>query len=180
MLLLTPRLFPTSHTVPWLPPLPLRPNCPRTSSGASLPVSVLLGTRTHVSYILTCLCFLVPFQLASFQIEGAVDEDGRGKSIWDDFSRIPGKTLDGRNGDVATDSYHRWKEDLDLLVLYGVKSYRFSISWSRVIPLGGRNDPVNEAGIKFYSDFIDALLERGITPFVVREILDIFQNKILN
>ena len=50
---------------------------------------------------------------------------------------------------------------------YGVKSYRFSISWSRIIPLGGRNDPVNEAGIKFYSDFIDALLERGITPFVV-------------
>ena len=80
---------------------------------------------------------------------------------------MPGKTLDGRDGDVATDSYNRWQEDLDLLVQYGVKSYRFSLAWSRIIPLGGRNDPVNEAGIKWYSDFIDALLERGITPFVV-------------
>ena len=108
--------------------------------------------------------FLPP---ASFQIEGSTDVGGRGKSFWDDFSRTPGKTLDGRNGDVATDSYNRWKEDLDLLTQYGVKSYRFSISWSRIIPLGGRNDPVNEAGIKFYSDLIDALLQRGITPFVV-------------
>ncbi|KAF7792028.1 hypothetical protein EIP86_003055 [Pleurotus ostreatoroseus] len=110
--------------------------------------------------------FLWGFATASFQIEGSTDADGRGKSIWDDFSRQPGKTLDGRNGDVATDSYNRWREDLDLLVQYGVKSYRFSLSWSRIIPLGGRDDPVNEAGIKFYSDFIDALLARGITPFV--------------
>lgn len=108
---------------------------------------------------------------ASFQIEGSTDVDGRGKSFWDDFSRTPGKTLDGRNGDVATDSYNRWREDLDLLSEYGVKSYRFSIAWSRIIPLGGRNDPVNEAGIKFYSDLIDGLLERGITPFVVSCIL---------
>lgn len=105
--------------------------------------------------------------LASFQIEGSVNEDGRGKSIWDDFCKITGKTLDGRDGDVATDSYKRWKEDLDLLVQYGVKSYRFSLAWSRIIPLGGRDDPVSEAGIKFYSDFVDALLERGIVPFVV-------------
>ena len=62
--------------------------------------------------------------LASFQIEGSTDADGRGKSIWDDFSKLPGKTLDGRDGDVATDSYKRWKEDLDLLTQYGVKSYR--------------------------------------------------------
>ena len=107
--------------------------------------------------------------LASFQIEGSTDVGGRGKSIWDDFSRTPGKTMDGRNGDVATDSFNRWREDLDLLVSYGVKSYRFSFSWSRIIPLGGRNDPVNEAGIKFYSDFIDALLERGIIPFIVSQ-----------
>ena len=76
--------------------------------------------------------------------------------------------MDGRNGDVATDSYNRWPEDLDLLVAYGAKSYRFSLSWSRIIPLGGRDDPVSEEGIKFYSDFIDALLAKGITPFVVR------------
>ena len=110
---------------------------------------------------------LLLYFAASFQIEGSTDVDGRGKSFWDDFCKLPGKTLDGRDGDVATDSYKRWKEDLDLLSAYGVKSYRFSLSWSRIIPLGGRNDPVNELGIKFYSDLIDALLARGIIPFVV-------------
>lgn len=104
---------------------------------------------------------------ASFQIEGSANAGGRGKSIWDDYSKIPGKTQDGRDGDVATDSYNLWREDIDLLSQYGVKSYRFSLSWSRIIPLGGRHDPLNEEGIKFYSDFIDALLERGIIPFVV-------------
>jgi beta-glucosidase len=105
--------------------------------------------------------------LASFQIEGSVDVDGRGKSIWDDFSRTPGKTLDGKNGDVATDSYRLWREDIALLKSYGIRAYRFSIAWSRIIPLGGRNDPVNPKGIKFYSDVIDELLRAGITPFVV-------------
>lgn len=122
-------------------------------------------TRIRRLTYTTCPTFLFT---ASFQIEGSTDVGGRGKSIWDDFSRTPGKTTDGRNGDVATDSYNRWREDLDLLVSYGVKSYRFSFSWSRIIPLGGRNDPVSEEGIKFYNDFIDALVERGITPFVVR------------
>ncbi|PPQ79038.1 hypothetical protein CVT25_002347 [Psilocybe cyanescens] len=110
--------------------------------------------------------FLWGFATASFQIEGSADVDGRGKSIWDDFAKIPGKTLDGKNGDVATDSYKRWREDVELLAEYGVKSYRFSLSWSRIIPLGGRNDPVNPKGIEFYSNFIDLLLENGITPFV--------------
>ncbi|KAG2085401.1 glycoside hydrolase family 1 protein, partial [Suillus discolor] len=67
---------------------------------------------------------------------------------------------------VATDSYRLWKEDIALLARYGVKSYRFSLSWSRIIPLGGRNDPVNPKGIAFYSNLIDALLEHGIIPFV--------------
>ncbi|KAF9476097.1 beta-glucosidase [Pholiota conissans] len=110
--------------------------------------------------------FLWGFATASFQIEGSADVDGRGKSIWDDFAKIPGKTLDGKDGDVATDSYRLWKEDVALLAEYGVKSYRFSLSWSRIIPLGGRNDPVNPKGIEFYNKFIDALLENGITPFV--------------
>jgi hypothetical protein len=105
--------------------------------------------------------------IASFQVEGSTDVDGRGKSIWDDFSRLPGKTLDGKNGDVATDSYKRWKEDIALLHQYGVKAYRFSISWSRIIPLGGREDPINPEGIRFYSDFIDELIANGIVPFVV-------------
>ena len=118
-----------------------------------------IARRGHRSYY----CILQ----ASFQIEGSLEADGRGKSIWDDFSRQPGKTLDGGNGDVATDSYRRWKEDIDLLASYGVKAYRFSIAWSRIIPLGGRNDPVNEQGVQFYSNIIDALLAKGITPFVV-------------
>ncbi|KAF8876839.1 beta-glucosidase 1B [Infundibulicybe gibba] len=110
--------------------------------------------------------FLWGFATAAFQIEGSTNVDGRGKSIWDDFSKIPGKTLDGRDGDVATDSYRLWKTDVALLAEYGVKAYRFSISWSRIIPMGGRNDPVNPKGVKFYSDLIDSLLANGITPFV--------------
>jgi beta-glucosidase len=110
--------------------------------------------------------FIWGFATASFQIEGSTNVDGRGKSIWDDFSKQPGKTQDGRNGDVATDSYRLWKEDIALLTQYGVKSYRFSLSWSRIIPLGGRNDPINPKGIAFYSNFIDSLLEHGIIPFV--------------
>lgn len=80
---------------------------------------------------------------------------------------MPGTTLDGKNGDVATDSYKRWKDDVALLRQYGVKAYRFSISWPRIIPLGGRNDPINPKGIKFYSDFIDELIANDIVPFVV-------------
>ncbi|PPQ65081.1 hypothetical protein CVT24_003035, partial [Panaeolus cyanescens] len=102
----------------------------------------------------------------AFQIEGSEDADGRGKSIWDDYAKTPGKTQDGKDGSVATDSYRLWKEDVALLAEYGVKAYRFSLSWSRIIPLGGRNDPVNPKGIEFYNKFIDELLAHGITPFV--------------
>ena len=94
--------------------------------------------------------------------------DGRGPSIWDDFSRTPGKTRDGRDGDVATDSYRLWKEDIALLKQYGAKAYRFSISWSRIVPSGSRHDPVNQRGVDFYNKVIDELLANGITPFVVR------------
>ncbi|EJD41564.1 beta-glucosidase 1B [Auricularia subglabra TFB-10046 SS5] len=103
---------------------------------------------------------------AAFQIEGSPNADGRGKSIWDDFSNTPGKTLDGQGGDVATDSYRLWKEDIQLLKSFGIKAYRFSIAWPRIIPLGGRDDPVNEAGVQWYSNFIDELLANDIIPFV--------------
>ncbi|CAG8009002.1 unnamed protein product [Penicillium salamii] len=106
------------------------------------------------------------FATAAYQIEGAVDEDGRGKSIWDTFCHLQPTRTKGADGDVACDHYHRYEEDLDLLSRYGAASYRFSISWSRIIPLGGRDDPVNEAGIAFYDKLIDALLARGITPWV--------------
>ncbi|KAH0606596.1 uncharacterized protein H6S33_003430 [Morchella sextelata] len=110
--------------------------------------------------------FFWGFATASYQIEGAAKEDGRGPSIWDTFSHIPGKTADGGTGDVACDAYHRTDEDVALLKSSGANAYRFSISWSRVIPLGGRDDPVNEAGIAFYKNYVDKLLEAGITPFV--------------
>ncbi|KAI0765346.1 beta-glucosidase 1A [Fomes fomentarius] len=110
--------------------------------------------------------FVWGYATASYQIEGSTTADGRAPSIWDTFSHKPGTTKDGSNGDVATDSYSRWREDVALLKQYEVKAYRFSVSWSRVIPLGGRNDPVNEAGIKYYRNLIEELLKNGITPFV--------------
>jgi beta-glucosidase len=102
----------------------------------------------------------------SYQIEGAPTADGRGPSIWDTFCAIPGKIADGSSGAVACDSYNRTAEDIELLKSTGAKAYRFSISWSRIIPLGGRNDPINPAGIAFYKKFVDDLLAEGITPFV--------------
>jgi len=110
--------------------------------------------------------FLWGFATASYQIEGAPTADGRGPSIWDTFCKIPGKIADGSSGDVACDSYNRTAEDIALLKLTGAKAYRFSISWSRIIPIGGRNDPINQAGIAFYKKFVDDLLAEGITPFV--------------
>ena len=110
--------------------------------------------------------FLWGFATASYQIEGAPHEDGRADSIWDAFCRIPGKIADGSSGDVACDSYHRYKEDVALLKQLGAKGYRFSISWSRIIPLGGRNDPVNEKGLKYYLDLVDELHANGIEPMV--------------
>lgn len=101
---------------------------------------------------------------ASYQIEGAADEDGRGRSIWDTFSHTPGKVLNGDTGDVAVNHYHRWKEDLDHIASLGLDAYRFSIAWPRVQP-GGRG-PANQAGLDFYSRLVDGLLERDVRPFV--------------
>jgi len=99
---------------------------------------------------------------SSYQIEGAVHEDGRGPSIWDTLSHTPGKVRNGDNGDVACDHYHRWREDLDLMRRLGLNAYRFSVAWPRVLPEGtGR---VNPAGLDFYERLVDGLLERGIAP----------------
>ena len=100
---------------------------------------------------------------ASYQIEGAVDEDGRGPSIWDTFSHTAGKVLGGETGDVACDHYHRWPEDIGLMTDLGVGAYRFSIAWPRVLPAG--RGPVNATGLDFYDRLVDGLLEAGITPF---------------
>ncbi|OAA55585.1 beta-glucosidase [Niveomyces insectorum RCEF 264] len=110
--------------------------------------------------------FLWGFATASYQIEGGADQDGRGPSIWDTFCAIPGKIADGSSGAVACNSYNLWQQDIDLLKSLGAQAYRFSISWSRVIPLGGRHDPVNQAGLDYYVRFVDALLAAGITPFI--------------
>jgi beta-glucosidase len=101
---------------------------------------------------------------ASYQIEGAVNEDGRGPSIWDIFSHTPGKTFNGDTGDIACDHYHRWPQDLNLLKELGVQAYRFSIAWPRVFPEG--TGPLNEKGLDFYDQLVNALLEANITPFV--------------
>ena len=100
---------------------------------------------------------------AAYQVEGAVKEDGRKPSIWDTFSHTPGKTVNGATGDVADDHYHRYKEDIQLMKNLGVKSYRFSISWSRVFP-DGTGKP-NPKGLDFYNKLVDELLKNGITPF---------------
>ncbi|HEY0259349.1 MAG TPA: GH1 family beta-glucosidase [Lacisediminihabitans sp.] len=99
---------------------------------------------------------------ASYQIEGAWNEDGRGVSIWDTFSHTPGRISDGANGDVTDDHYHRLEEDLDLMKRLGLQAYRFSISWPRIVPTG--SGEVNQAGIDFYSRLVDGLITRGITP----------------
>ena len=99
---------------------------------------------------------------ASYQIEGAVTEDGRGPSIWDTFSHAPGNTLNGDTGDVAADHYHRFEQDLDLLKDLGVGAYRFSIAWPRIQPTG--TGPAVQAGLDFYSRLVDGLIQRGIAP----------------
>jgi beta-glucosidase len=106
--------------------------------------------------------FLIGSATASYQIEGAFDEDGRGPSIWDTFSHTPGKVWNGDTGDVADDHYHRWESDLDLMEQLGLESYRFSIAWPRIQPTG--RGPANEAGLAFYSRLVDGLIARGITP----------------
>ena len=99
---------------------------------------------------------------ASYQVEGAWDEDGKGKSIWDTFSHTVGKVKGGDTGDVACDSYHRYKEDIALMKQMNQKSCRFSIAWTRIQPNG--TGAVNQKGLDFYSRYVDELLAAGIRP----------------
>ncbi|HEX7524895.1 MAG TPA: GH1 family beta-glucosidase [Gaiellaceae bacterium] len=100
---------------------------------------------------------------SAYQIEGAVDVDGRGESIWDTFCKRPGAVLNGDSGAVACDFYHRYPQDIELMHTLGLDAFRFSIAWPRVLPEGrGR---VNQAGLDFYDRLVDELLAAGIRPF---------------
>jgi hypothetical protein len=99
---------------------------------------------------------------AAYQIEGAAAEDGRKPSVWDTFSHTPGRVKNGDTGDVACDHYHRFEDDVKLMSELGIKHYRFSISWPRIVPDG--RGAVNEKGMEFYSRLTDLLLKNGITP----------------
>ena len=100
---------------------------------------------------------------ASYQIEGAWREDGKGESIWDRFSHTPGRIKDGSTGDLTCNSYHLWKEDIALIKSLGTQAYRFSIAWPRVFPEG--RGTLNPVGVDYYNRLVDGLLEAGITPY---------------
>ena len=108
--------------------------------------------------------FLWGTSTSSYQIEGAVNEDGRGECIWHRFSHTPGKVHGGDTGDVACDHYHLYQEDIKLMKKLGYKAYRFSIAWPRILPTG--RGQVNQAGIDFYSRLVDELLAADITPMI--------------
>lgn len=101
---------------------------------------------------------------SAYQIEGAAGEDGKGKHIWDIYTREEGRVYEGHTGDTSCDHYHRFREDVQHMKEMGLKAYRFSIDWSRVLPQG--TGKVNEKGIEFYSNLIDELLGAGIEPYI--------------
>jgi len=108
--------------------------------------------------------FIWGVSTAAYQIEGAWNTDGKGKSIWDVFSNTKGKTFLGQNGNIACDFYHCWKQDVRLMAQLKIPNFRFSLSWSRIIPNGKGN--VNPLGIEFYNRVIDFCLEIGIEPWI--------------
>jgi beta-glucosidase len=101
---------------------------------------------------------------AAYQVEGAVDEDGRGTSIWDTFSHTPGKVLHGDTGDIACDQYHRLQEDLEIMANLGLQAYRFSVAWPRIQPEG--SGPTNQKGLDYYRRLVDGLRSRSIEPML--------------
>jgi beta-glucosidase len=118
-----------------------------SASGLSFPPGFTFGAAT-----------------AAYQIEGAVDVDGRGPSIWDTFSHIPGNTFQGDTGDVAVEHYTRYPEDVALMVRLGLSAYRFSVSWPRILPAGAGR--VEQRGLDFYRRLVDELLDNGIAPWL--------------
>lgn len=105
---------------------------------------------------------------SAYQIEGAYNTDGKGASIWDDFSNTPGNTANNETGNIACDHYHHYKEDIKLMHELGIKAYRFSISWSRIFPDGyaDKEHAFNKAGLDFYDNIVNCCIEYGITPYI--------------
>ena len=101
---------------------------------------------------------------SSYQIEGAVNEDGRGQSIWDVFSHAPGRVKNSDTGDVACDHYHRWREDIDLLSSGNFAAYRFSVAWSRILPFG--TGTIEQRGLDFYERLVDGLIAKRLRPWL--------------
>ena len=129
----------------------------------------MTNTRTNDLPILKRSDFAADFRwgcsTSSYQIEGAVQEDGRGESIWDRFCATPGRIRDGSSGAFACDHYHRWPQDLDSAAGLGTNAYRFSIAWPRIFP-SGRGRVPNQKGLDFYARLVDGMLERGLEPWV--------------
>lgn len=124
-------------------------------------MSELLSERTEST--LFPADFLWGGATAAYQIEGAVNEGGRGRSIWDTFSHTPGRTFNGDTGDTAIGHYHRYRDDVALMAGLGLNAYRFSIAWPRIQPTG--SGPANEAGLDFYRRLVDEMLGHGIEPW---------------
>ncbi|KAL5726971.1 hypothetical protein ACHQM5_000211 [Ranunculus cassubicifolius] len=146
-----PRCYPKRITLSNLVPFPLRRTCnPRFWNRHSFGSDFVFGTAS-----------------SAYQFEGAYNEDGKGASIWDTFTHEhPDRIADGSNGDVAIDQYHRYKEDIKLMKDMGMDAYRFSISWSRVLPNGKLSGGVNKEGLNYYHRLIDEIISKNMKPFV--------------
>ncbi|HYD32672.1 MAG TPA: family 1 glycosylhydrolase, partial [Azospirillaceae bacterium] len=135
---------------------------------ATAATGALLASRTAARAADMSLTFPEGFtwgvSTSSYQIEGATDADGRGPSVWDTFSRIPGKIITGETGDPACDHYNRYLEDVALMAQAGMKAYRFSTAWPRILPTG--QGAANTKGLDFYDRLVDALLRQGIEPWL--------------
>eukprot|EP01018_Ginkgo_biloba_P033169 Gb_35939 [translate_table: standard] len=131
---------------------------------ASILIEVNHGVNAHhhLSRRAFPPAFIFGTASAAYQYEGAAREGGRGPSIWDTFSHAPGKIANGSNGDVAVDEYHRYKEDVALMKNMGMDAYRFSISWSRILPRGSLKGGINKEGVAYYNNLINELLKNGV------------------